>query len=134
MRMILIIFQKNILGKWTILDPKVAHCHNSGSSKNFLKFCTMKRANRQMKVITVCTKKNMFITNRSFWSRKWHILITRSARRVFFKVLQSERGQQVHESFISCCSRKTSIQIDLFSLQAIFYCLIWHVQIEPGHC
>ena len=34
----------------------------------------------------------------------------------FFKILQSERGQYVHESFISCFSGKKSIQIDLFSL------------------
>ena len=47
------------LGKWTILGPKI-HC------KNFFKFCTMKRANRYMKVIMVCTKKFLFMTNGSF--------------------------------------------------------------------
>ena len=35
------------MGKWAILGPKMAHPHNSGSSvRNFLKFCTMKGANR----------------------------------------------------------------------------------------
>ena len=35
------------LGKWAILGPKIAHPHNSGSTgRIFLKFCTMKGANR----------------------------------------------------------------------------------------
>ena len=35
------------LGKWAILGPKIAHPHNSGSAgRIFLKFCTMKGANR----------------------------------------------------------------------------------------
>ena len=35
-----------VLGKWTILDPKLAHPHNSGlASRAFLKFCTINGAN-----------------------------------------------------------------------------------------
>ena len=35
------------LGKWAILDTKIAHPHNSGSAgRIFLKFPTMKGANR----------------------------------------------------------------------------------------
>ena len=42
------------LGKWAILGPKIAHPHSSGSAgRIFLKFCTMKGANRQMRVILV---------------------------------------------------------------------------------
>ena len=48
---------------------------NSGTALIiFLKFCTMKRANRWEKIILmVFTKKNLFRTNVSFWARKWHI-------------------------------------------------------------
>ena len=35
------------LGKWAILGAKIAHPHNSGSNvRIFLKFCTVKGANR----------------------------------------------------------------------------------------
>ena len=49
------IFQKKILwGKWTILGPKMAHPHNSGSAlRIFLKFRRMKGANRYMKILLV---------------------------------------------------------------------------------
>ena len=55
MRIMLMIFQKKILwGKWTILGPKMAHPHNSGSAlRIFLKFCRMKGANRYMKILLV---------------------------------------------------------------------------------
>ena len=51
----LMIFQKKILwGKWTILGPKMAHPHNSGSAlRIFLKFRRMKGANRYMKILLV---------------------------------------------------------------------------------
>ena len=51
-------------------------------------------------------------------------------------MLQNERGQQVHENFISFFfEKKINLgQFDLFSLEAIFYCLIGHGQTEPGHC
>ena len=40
-------FQKKFVwSKWTILSPKMAHPHNSGSNvRFFLKNCTMKRPN-----------------------------------------------------------------------------------------
>ena len=39
--------KKSHMGKLVILDPKIAHPHNSGSAgRIFLKFCTMKGANR----------------------------------------------------------------------------------------
>ena len=37
-------------GEWTILGPKRAHTHNSGT---FLKFCRVKGANRYMKTLLV---------------------------------------------------------------------------------
>ena len=34
--------EKNSVEEWVILDPKIAHTHNSGSAgRIFLKFCTM---------------------------------------------------------------------------------------------
>ena len=40
--------------KWTILGLKMAHPHNSGSAQRiFLKFCRMKGANRNMKILLV---------------------------------------------------------------------------------
>ena len=81
-RVILIIFQKIFcLGQMDHFGPngpKMAHPHNSGLVwRIFKKFCIMKRANRQMKVLIMfCTKKNLFMTNGPFWARKWHILIT----------------------------------------------------------
>ena len=65
-----IVFSQKILvwGKWTILDPKMVHPHNSGSAlRIFLKFCTVKGGNRLMKVtLMVFTKKNLFGANGSF--------------------------------------------------------------------
>ena len=56
------------LRKWAIFDPKIAHPHNSGSAgRTFLKFCTMKGANRQIKVILIIFQK-------SFVWGKWTIL------------------------------------------------------------
>ena len=61
MRMIVIVFQKVIWGKWTILVPKIVHCHNSGSAvRIFLNFFTMKRTNRKMKMITMVFTKKKF--------------------------------------------------------------------------
>ena len=40
-----------VLGKWTILDPKMAHPHNSGLAlRVFFKFCTMNGANSAWKL------------------------------------------------------------------------------------
>ena len=65
-----IVFSQKILvwGKWTILDPKMVHPHNSGSAlRIFLKFCTVKGGNRLMKVtLMVFPKKNLFGANGSF--------------------------------------------------------------------
>ena len=65
-----IVFSQKILvwGKWTILDQKMVHPHNSGSAlRIFLKFCTVKGGNRLMKVtLMVFTKKNLFGANGSF--------------------------------------------------------------------
>ena len=54
MKMILTTFPKKVLvwGKWTNLDAKMAHLHNSGSPlKIFLKFCTLKGSNMQMELM-----------------------------------------------------------------------------------
>ena len=50
------------LGKWTILDPKVVHPHDSRSAgRIFINFCTMKGANRQMRMILIIfIKKYLF--------------------------------------------------------------------------
>ena len=54
--------------------------------KDFFKFCTVKRANRQMEVIImVCTKKIVLRTNGPFWARKWHIFVTLDWLQEFFK-------------------------------------------------
>ena len=54
MKMILATFPKKVLvwGKWTNLDPKMSHPHNSETPlKIFLKFCTLKGSNMQMEVM-----------------------------------------------------------------------------------
>ena len=58
-------YQKSIVhDKWAILVPKIAHPHNSGSAlRIFLKFCSMKGANRYMKILLV-----LFRQNNSFWA------------------------------------------------------------------
>ena len=68
-----------------------------------------------------------------FGAKMAHPRNSGSALRIFFKILQNERGYLVHEIFIISFSRKKLIwgQFDLFSL---FYCLIGHGQIKPGHC
>ena len=90
MKLILIIFskqKKNVLGKWTILGPKIVHTHNSRSAVRIcLRFCTMKRANRSMKVIImVCAFFLLFRTNELFQAGKQHILIALDRLKEFFK-------------------------------------------------
>ena len=99
MRMILTIFQKKIcLGQMDHFGVK-----NGASSevwircKKCCKFCTMKRANRWIKVIMVCTKKHLFVRNGPFWAQKWRILWICPKS---FKILQNKRDQLVHENFI----------------------------------
>ena len=88
------------LGKWAILGLKTVHPHNSGSAgRIFLKFCTMKGANRQMRLILIIfEKKKLFGVNGPFWTQKWHIVIILDPLQDFFKILHSEKGQQVDES------------------------------------
>ena len=53
----------------SILGPKMAHLHNSGSAvRIFFKFCTMKGANRYMKIILIIFSQKIVI-----WG-KWTIL------------------------------------------------------------
>ena len=48
--------------KWTILGPKMAHPHNSGSAlRIFLKFCRMKGANRYMKILLVVFREKIHL-------------------------------------------------------------------------
>ena len=112
-------FQKIFyLGQMNHLGPKNDASHNSGFAlKNFLNFFTLKRVNRQMKVIImVCTKKIMFLTNGPFWAQKWHILITLDQLEEIFKILQNKKGQDLHENFINCFLRKISIWGNLIFL------------------
>ena len=80
MEIVLITFPKKVLvwGKWTNLDPKMTHPHNSGSTlRIFLKFCTLKGANMQMEMIlTIFTKDFLFRANEAFWTQKWHTAVT----------------------------------------------------------
>ena len=65
--------------------PKIAHPHNSGSAvRIFFKFCPMKRVNRSMKVIMICTIKFCSGQIGVFWTQKWHILITLDWLEEFF--------------------------------------------------
>ena len=53
MEIVLITFPKKVLvwGKWTNLDPKMTHPHNSGLAlKDFFKFFTMNEANSAWKL------------------------------------------------------------------------------------
>ena len=85
---------KAYLGTWAILSPKMAHPHNSGSAPRiFLKFCTMKRANRQKNLILlVFTKKfcseqmGHFGPENGKSSQLWIGAKNR------FKILHNERG------------------------------------------
>ena len=71
-----IIFQKIFVwGKWTILGPKMVHLITGSAIRIFLKFCPVNWANRQMKVIMVCTKEFCSGQIGVFWARKWHICI-----------------------------------------------------------
>ena len=57
--------------------PKNVHPHNSGSTgRMFLKFCTMKVANRYMRMTLIIFKKKLCGANEPFWAQKGHIIIT----------------------------------------------------------
>ena len=123
-RVILIIFQKIFcLGQMDHFGPngpKMAHPHNSGLVwRIFKKFCIMKRANRQMKVLIMfCTKKNLFMTNGPFWARKWHILITLDWRQYFLKNFAEWKGPiGTWKFYLLFFKKKINVgQFDLFSL------------------
>ena len=84
-------------------------------------------------VIMVFTKMVFFRTNGPFWVWKWHILITGLALRIFFKFCRMKRADKYMEIFLVVFREKINLgQFDLFSLYAIFYCLIEHGQIEPS--
>ena len=61
--------KKSHLGIWAIFGPKIVHPLNSGSAgRIFLKFCTVKVDNRQIRIL--------FGLNGPFWAQKWFILKT----------------------------------------------------------
>ena len=72
---------------------------------------------------------------KNFVQVKWVILGSKMAHshssglalRIFLKFCRIK-------SFISFRGKNHSGQFDLFSLEAIIYCLIGHGQIEPDHC
>ena len=65
------------LGKWAILGPIIGHPPNSRSAgRIFIKFYTMKGANRLMRMILKIFQKNLFGENGPFSAQKWCILIT----------------------------------------------------------
>ena len=71
--------EKNIFwSKRAILTLKMVRPHNFGSIRRiFLKFCTMKGAERYMEhILIVFLKKFSFWANGLFWARKWHVVIT----------------------------------------------------------
>ena len=72
-------FSEKILNwaNWTILGPKMAQPHNSGSTgRIFLKFCTMKGADRYMRIILVIVQKKLFGENGLFWVQISYIFRT----------------------------------------------------------
>ena len=54
--------KKFVQDKWAILDPKMAHPHNSGSTlRIFFRFSRVKGASRYMKILLVIfQEKNSF--------------------------------------------------------------------------
>ena len=64
------------LWKWAILGPKIAHPLNSGSAgRSFFKFCKMKWANRQMRMVIIIFSKKKIV-----WD-KWTIFGRKMAHR-----------------------------------------------------
>ena len=84
----------------------------------------------------VYTKKVLSRTN-------WAILGQKMARphnsglalRIFLKFCRMKGANRHMKILLVVFREKIHLgQFDLFSLEAIFYCLIGHGQIEPGHC
>ena len=63
--------------KKNISFGEIAHPHNSGSAgRILLQFCTMKGANRQMRIIVIIfKKKKSFGADGQFWVQKGCIVI-----------------------------------------------------------
>ena len=56
-------YQKKFSWKMVILGPKMGHPHNSGSAlRLFFKFCTMKEADKYMKILSVVFFRKNFIS------------------------------------------------------------------------
>ena len=53
----------------------------------------------------------------------------------FFQILQNKRANRYMKILLLVFQEKKSFgQFDLSSRYVIFYCLIGHDEIEPGHC
>ena len=107
-----IIFQD----KWAILEPKIVHPHNSGSTLWIFKiFCTMKGSQRYMNIILIVfLKKILFIASGPFCT--WKLWI---CSKIFLNFPQySKRGEK--EKSTICNFGKCS-QIFIF----ILLCLIF---------
>ena len=80
MEIVLITFPKKVLvwDKWTNLDPKMTHPHNSGSTlRIFFEILHTEGANMQMEIILMIFAKDfLFRANGAFWTQKWHTAVT----------------------------------------------------------
>ena len=111
------------LGKWAILHPKIAHPHNSGSAgRIFLKFCTVKGANRQMRMIIIFPKKVLFGVNGPFWVQKWRIVISLDPLKEVFKFYTIERANRQIKVITIVCTQK-----NLFRKDGPFWARKWHI-------
>ena len=84
----------------------------------------------------VCTKNNFVIDKWAILGPKMtHPQNSGSALRIFFKFCRTKEANRYIKILLVVFREKNYLgQFDLFSLEAIFYCLIGHGQIEPGHC
>ena len=64
----------------------------------FFKFCTMRGANWQIRMIIIIFQKKVCWENGPFWAQKWRIVITLDLLSEFFEILHNEKGQWVDES------------------------------------
>ena len=114
----------------------MGHPHNFGSTvRIFCKFCTMKRANKYIKVIIlVCIKKN--------FQDKWAILCPKMAHpdnsgstlRVLLRFCRIKGANRYMKFY--CFLRKNFILGNLIFLALKPFFTVWlgMVEIEPGHC
>ena len=75
-------------------------------------------------VIMVCTKKNMFMTNGSFWCRKWHILITLDRPKEFFSKFCRVKGANRYMKVLLVVFRE-KIQFKLIFLAFRPFFTVW---------